>query len=246
MSKESVNIEPSGFATMAESMEFADNYNRWIVDVFSAYRGKRVLEIGTGQGNFKKYFLKDVELYVSVDIDKEVIRRASLRDPDGLYQVADIADNAFAAQLGVYQVDTILCVNVLEHVSDHQKAFDNLMSVLTPGGSLLLLVPAFMHLYNDLDKLAGHHRRYTKAMGIALSLSNKNCEIVGMEYFNPLSAAGWWMNKFVSHKNINSSNVNSQVKLFDKYLMPVSRMLNPFFKRFWGQSLIAVYKRKMI
>lgn len=240
----SSRTEPSGFETMAESMEFADNYNNWIVQKFSPYIGKSILEIGTGQGNFKKFFGNKVDNYVSLDIDADVISRASQRDPDGIYLVGDIATEKFVKDTINYNIDTVLCVNVLEHVTDHQTAFNNMISVLRKGGHLLLFVPAFMHLYNDLDKLAGHHRRYTKQMARELTRMNSNCEVVTLEYFNPVGAFGWWINKFVTHKNINSNNVNSQVKFFDKYVMPVSKFSNPIFKSFWGQSLVAVFKKK--
>jgi hypothetical protein len=63
------------------------------------------------------------------------------------------------------------------------------------------------------------------------------------EYFNPVGALGWWLNKFVTHKNINSGNVNSQVMFFDKYVVPVSRLMNPLFKNIWGQSVYCVIQK---
>ena len=75
------DIEITGFDTMASAMEFVDNYNNWILGKFSPYMGKNFLEIGTGQGNFKKMLEPRSSSYVSIDIDKQVIDRAQLRDP---------------------------------------------------------------------------------------------------------------------------------------------------------------------
>lgn len=241
--KQFKEIEVSGFETMADSMEFADNYNSWILQNFHQYLGKNLLEIGTGQGNFKKYLNEKVKLHVSVDIDEDVIVRAKERDPSGFYEVADISSSNFVLNLDKYEFDSIICINVLEHVPNHESGLINMMNLLKPGGHLLLFVPAYDHLYNDLDKLAGHLRRYTKGDIKKLLNGHDNFEIVKNEYFNPVGAFGWWLNKFKKHERINSTNVNKQVIIFDKYMVPVSKFFNPLFKLFWGQSLYCVIKK---
>jgi len=236
-------IEVSGFETMAESMEFADNYNGWILNKFGPYIGKSLLEIGTGQGNFKKMLSSKTEFYASIDIDEQVILRARERDPSGAYEVADLAADDFVPKLSKFKTDTIICVNVLEHVPDHKAGLNNMISLLKPGGHLLLFVPSFMHLYNDLDKLAGHLRRYTKKDIAGLIEPGAGATVIINEYFNPVGAFGWWINKFVTHKNINSKNVNSQVLFFDKYVVPFSKILNGLTKNIWGQSLYCVIRK---
>ncbi len=236
-------IEVTGFETMADSMEFADNYNNWIIGKFVPYLGDNLLEIGTGQGNFKKYLQGKVKKHVSLDIDKNVIERAKLRDPQGYYEVADVSDESTLQNLMQYQFDAVICVNVLEHIPDHKSAVNNMLKVLKPGGHLLLFVPAFSHLYNDLDRLAGHLRRYKKQDITNLLDSTHKSKIIMKEYFNPVGAFGWWLNKFKEHKQINSENVNAQVKIFDKYVVPFSKFFNPVFKHFWGQSLYCIIRK---
>jgi SAM-dependent methyltransferase len=237
------SIEVSGFETMADSMEFANNYNNWILSKFDKYVGNTLLEIGTGQGNFKKYLKNKVQNYVSVDIDEQVIKRAKVRDPNGNYEVADISKSEIFSLKDKYAFDSIICINVLEHVPDHVNGLNNMLKLLKQGGYLLLYVPSFMHLYNDLDKLAGHLRRYEKKDILNLIENSSDYEIITNEYFNPIGAIGWWLNKLKSHQNINSKNVNSQVLIFDKYVVPISKLVNPIFKRFWGQSLYCIIKK---
>lgn len=243
MNTTNTKIEVSGFETMADSMEFADNYNNWILSKFMPFVGENLLEIGTGQGNFKKYLNGKVKLHVSIDIDADVIKRAKQRDPEGHYLVADISANNFTDSLSEYKFQSIICVNVLEHVPDHQAGLINMMKLLQPGGHLLLFVPAYMHLYNDLDKLAGHLRRYKKNDIKKMIKDFDNFEIVINEYFNPVGAFGWWLNKLKKHERINSKNVNNQVVIFDKFMVPISKMANPLFRSFWGQSLYCVIKK---
>lgn len=236
-------IEATGFETMSPVMEFADNYNNWILSKFAPYIGGNILEIGTGQGNFKKYLSQKVENYYSVDIDEDVIKRAKLRDPEGNYIVMDAAAPDFSEKLNKLRLDAVLCVNVLEHIPAHEKAFSNMMQVLKAGGHLLLFVPAFNFLFNDLDSIAGHNRRYRKSDITALINSSEQ-ECIFIEYFNPIGGIGWWINNLISHNTLNNAKVNNQVELFDKYGVAFSRVLNGVTKSFFGQSIIAVIKKK--
>jgi SAM-dependent methyltransferase len=238
------SIEVSGFETMADSMEFADNYNGWILSQFRPYLGRSLLEIGTGQGNFKKYLSQHVDTYVSVDIDPQVIERAKQRDPDGHYEIADVTDSNVLQLRDRWAFDSVICINVLEHVPDHQTGMRHLIELLQPGGHLLLFVPAFEHLFNDLDRLAGHLRRYRRRDIESMTAGMKNVELRVCEYFNPVGALGWFANKFKKHTRINSAGVNRQVMFFDRVLVPVSRTLNPITKGWWGQSLYCVLRKK--
>lgn len=228
---------------MASAMEFVDNYNTWILDKFRPYMGKNFLEIGTGQGNFKKMLSGFSQKYVSIDIDEKVISRAKERDPSGIYEVVDVSSPGFVAALAHHKIDTIIFINVIEHIPDHKSALNNAVNLLEKGGHVLLFTPAFMYLYNDLDRLAGHIRRYRKRDINNLLKQNVNCEVVFNEYFNPIGAFGWWVNRFRTHTNIDSKNVNKQVLFFDRYILPFSRALNPVFKTFFGQSVYCVIKK---
>jgi SAM-dependent methyltransferase len=238
------DIEVSGFETMAESMEFADNYNNWILHDFKKYMGTSLLEIGTGQGNFKKYVSGSVKSYASIDIDDDVIKRAKERDPQGNYIVADISAADFKEKVKDLKLSSIICLNVLEHVPDHKAGLNYMLDSLEKGGHLLLFVPSFKGLYNDLDRLAGHLRRYKKKDVLELISNRNDIEIIRNEYFNPVGGFGWWLNKFKKHETINSKNVNKQVLFFDKYVVPFSKFFNFFTKPFFGQSLYCIIKKK--
>lgn len=240
MDKSSPNTNATGLATMTSSVEFIDNYNQWMIKKFQPYLGTRLLEIGTGHGNFKKFFPSLVQ-YISVDINEEVVRRAKEKYPEDIFIVADIAKDEFVIKLGGYKIDTILCTNVMEHIENDGKAIENLLSVLSTGGHLLLFVPAIPALYNDMDRLVGHYRRYTKRM--MKTVIGEAYEIPALEYFNPIGGLGWWVNKFFKHDDIDSKNLNAQVKFFDRYVVPISKVLNPLSKSFFGQSLICVIKK---
>jgi len=202
--------EPSGFNTMASSIEFADNYHTWILQKFSPYIQGNVLEVGTGQGNFKRYLISySIEYYMSIDIDEEVIRQAKERNPQGHYQVADVAGNNFASAFS-WKFDAVLMCNVLE---------------------------------NDMDKMAGHYRRYVRK-DLKQIVEKVGGKLLMNEYFNPIGGLGWYANKFMTHKDLDSPAINKQIRFFDKNIVPISKGVNPLTQSFFGQSVISVIQNQ--
>jgi SAM-dependent methyltransferase len=235
-----VGTEPQGAATFASAMAGATRYHRWVVSAFAPYVGRSVLEVGIGHGGFRR--LLGAPTYVGADIDPDLIERARRADPGAEWLVADVADDGFPRLIGGARFDTVLCVNVLEHVREQEAGLRNMMSALVPGGRLLLFVPAFKSLYTDLDRLAGHVRRY-RVPEVRALLQRVGAEVLMVEYFNPVGAVGWFLNRFLSHQSLESRQVQGQVQFFDRYVLPVSRMLNPVTHRFFGQSVIAAGRK---
>ena len=223
----------TGFQTMSSSIKSADNYTRWILSSFSGCFGKTLLEIGTGHGNFRRW-LTGTDRYVTVDIDSEVVERA---------RFADVTGDEFPGKAGRDTYNTVMCFNVLEHIGDDRQAVKNMLRVLKKDGYLLLLTPAFQCLYSDLDRLVGHHRRYRKKDLVEI-LPAGGCDIEKIEYFNAVGGFGWWLNKFTTHDDIDSDAVNFQVVFFDKYILPLSRMVNFATRYFFGQSLVCIARKK--
>ena len=100
------------------------------------------------------------------------------------------------------KVRTIVCLNVIEHIEDDGKAVTNLARALQPGGHLLIIVPALELLFNDLDRLAGHHRRYSRSL-LRSRLTEAGLEIVRCDYFNSIGGLGWLANRALRHGSLN-------------------------------------------
>ncbi len=137
------------------------------------------------------------------------------------------------------EIDTVICLNVLEHIENDIIAVENMFEILKPTGHLIVFVPAFQILFSSMDEFAGHYRRYTFTTFNNL-IKNLKMEILLMEYFNPIGGIGWYLNKFIKHKELDSKFINKQIKIFDKYITPVSSLINPLTSSFFGQSLLFV------
>ncbi len=234
-------MTPSGMATISASMEGARNYARWILHEFTPYVGTRVMEVGLARANYLPLSTQ-VEDYLGVDIDPDVVAWCAQRYPAADLLASDISAPEFVARIGARRFDTVLCVNVLEHIPDDSAAISHLLGVLRKDGRLLLFVPAFQFLYTDLDRLAGHVRRYTCAR-LVQALPRDQVVVEKLEYFNPLGALGWWAQRLVRHASLESAGVSRQVHVFDRYMVPVSRRVNRITKGWFGQSVICVARK---
>lgn len=229
--------DPSYSVAIAE----ADNYTVWLLDTFSAYFGRRVLEVGLGHGAFR-HRISDLDLYVGIDIDRDSVAEAERANPRDMYRVMNIADTAAVQELARLSLDTVMCFNVLEHIDDESTAVANMVSVLRPGGHLLLFVPAFEGLYMALDRLAGHLRRYTRES--LMRVLPDEVAVLRLEYLNPIGGIGWWLNGFLRHRSLDSKLVSVQIRMFDRLVIPLSRALNPYTKQIFGQSVICVARKR--
>jgi SAM-dependent methyltransferase len=227
--------------TFSSAIVDAHNYMDWIIGTIRPYFGHDVLEVGIGHGSYYEYLGK-LGSYRGVDIDPNNVASSRARYPGASFELADICSEQFRSSFSPGSVDTVVCCNVIEHIEDDNRAISNMANSLTPGGHLLILVPALQQLYGDLDRLAGHHRRYNKTF-MRNSCSGTPLEILEMRYFNPIGGLAWWINSFVKHQSLDDSAVNAQIRIFDKYVLPLSRLVDPLTRGFFGQSLICVLRR---
>lgn len=231
----------TGDQTYSTAIESASNYTNWVLQPFRPYFGSSLLEVGLGHGGYRE-FLSGVPDYVGVDIDPKSIESAKMRHPSERFLCVDITAKNFREVTGSQSFTSVLCVNVLEHIEEDQAAVDSLFSSLAVGGHLLLFVPAFQFLYSPMDKMAGHHRRYNKD-SLSELLDGRERSIIDIRYFNSIGGIGWWVNKFLPHSNLNSDAINNQIRIFDKFIIPVAQKIDFLSNRFFGQSLLAICRR---
>jgi len=241
------STEPISNSTFSAAMLEAEGYNKWILSYYSQYIQDKFLEIGLGHGAFYRYLPQEIKQYVGVDIDEALVNHARSLHSSNQYFQADLASNDFLGHIHQggqeNKFKTIICFNVLEHIENHQIALENMLNTLSAGGHILLFVPAFQALYTELDRLAGHYRRYTIS---TLRCLTERCEgeIVEWSYFNFIGGIGWWVNKFMAHQSLNDQAVNTQIRFFNKFILPLSKLIQPLTRKFFGQSLYAIIRKK--
>jgi glycosyltransferase involved in cell wall biosynthesis len=220
------------------SLERAQRFNRWMAESIVPHVGARVLEIGAGIGNITSWLLPR-DLYVASDINPQYLhylRNFSLGKPYLEVDRIDLEDPAcFTRWQGRF--DTVVCLNVLEHVRDPLISLRNIASALETGGRLLLYVPQGQHLYSSLDEVLGHRCRYSRE-ALVEELGTTGFEIESFHDFNHFAIPGWWLNgKLLKRRHFS----RVQLKIFNM-LVPVIRRLDPLVPG-RGLGLIVVARK---
>jgi len=205
-----------------------DRLHRWV--------GRRVLEIGSGIGNLSAFLIeRDCERLVLTDTREEYLDRLRMRFAK--HPSVSVARLYLPAELGALtgqHFDTIICLNVLEHVDDDTASLQAIRRMLAPAGRLILLVPALPALYGTIDRALGHHRRYKRAPLTSL-LEATGFKVAHVEYFNLAGVPGWWFAGRILRRQMIPA---ASLKLYDA-LVPLFRLERLIPWRV-GQSLIAI------
>ena len=215
------------------------NYNHWIYSLLRPHLGNRVLEVGAGIGNITQ-FLLPCESIVCTDVEDKYI--------DALGEMARTHTNITPLKIDILDLrsdnahqnyfDTVLCINVLEHIENDLKAVRAMVSVLRPGGKLWLYVPACKWAFGMLDAQLGHFRRYSgrdlKNLASSAGLDMKKCH-----YVNFPGIFGWfWSARVRKDRVIRRENAQIVDKMVP-YLSAMERLVKPLI----GQSLVAVLEK---
>ena len=221
------------------SLERAQNFNRWMAESIAPHVGARVLEIGAGIGNITAQLVPR-DLYVASDVNPhylDYLRNLALGKP--YFEVARIdleAPGDFEPLAGRF--DTVVCLNVLEHVRDPLAALRNLHAALAPGGRAVVYVPQGTKRYSSLDEVLEHRCRYSRA-SLTEELRACGFEIEVLSDFNRSGVPGWLLNgKILKRRHFS----RAQLKIFN-VLVPLIRRVDRVFP--WsGLGLIAVARRR--
>jgi SAM-dependent methyltransferase len=194
--------------------------NGWIFDRLKPWLGQRVAEVGSGLGTITELML-DREHVLATELEDAFLDRLRERFAGHANVAVDKLDleDVPVDKLREHRLDSIVCVNVLEHVKDDRGALDRLRQSVVPGGRLLLYVPALSWLYGSLDRGLLHHRRYSRA-ALEEALAATGWRIQHLSWMNVMGIPGWFLNSRVLRRKLLPVK---QVSLYDK-LTPIFRL----------------------
>jgi SAM-dependent methyltransferase len=222
-------------------MKGLDNYSRWQFESISPFLQGDVLEVGGGVGTITNMILKHPGVTsVSVtEINKNNIM--SLRDSfsKSLKIISDANLENLVPPDFSGAFDTVLSVNVLEHVKDDQAMFRNCCRCLRKGGRLVLFVPAMHSIYGVVDEAVNHYRRYEKKDLTALAEDN-GLALRKMRYMNMAGAIGWFYQGRVVKSRIHKAG---ELGLFDR-VVPALKFVESIIPPPLGLSLVFVGEKQ--
>ena len=230
-------VDPYGSGTLAR-LARASKFNAWMADTIRTYCGMRVLEIGSGVGNLTRKLIPR-DHYVASDINPlylEPLTALSSEKPYLKATYCDVTDSASFPRSDE-GFDTVICLNVVEHVEDDLKAMENIRSVLADGGTGIVLVPNGPWNFGTLDEVLGHHRRYTKETLRKLG-EDSGFVVEKLIEFNRIGTPAWFLNGRILRRRVFGL---FQVWMLN-LLTPVFRIVDPVLP-FPPLSLIVILRK---
>jgi ubiquinone/menaquinone biosynthesis C-methylase UbiE len=220
-----------------EQMSRAHNYRRWQFQMIAPYLSGTVLEVGGGIGNFTPELASLTDQVISLEPNAYCYRRL-LEKTSKLTNVKtyNATVEELSEKVNDLRADTVVLMNVLEHIRDDTAVLGTLHRKLKPGGRIVVLVPAGPWAYGDLDKRLGHFRRYSKRSVRAL-IGGLKLELEQLRYYNFIGVWAWWWNAKKAHRQKQS---DAQIRVFDKYVVPCISRIERWIAPPLGQSLLFV------
>ena len=216
----------------------ARNWRSYWTDIIRPLVGVDVLEVGAGIGSVTKVLANDERRWTALEPDAQLagcIRQWAIANA---MNGVTVIDSTIQGVPTTQKFDTILYIDVLEHIEADAGEMDAAYGHLAVGGRLIILVPAHPLLYSEFDQAIGHFRRYNKAGMAALRPPGAVQDSSAyLDSFGLLASLG---NLVLLRSRMPSP---SQVSLWDRRLVPISRKMDAFFGHHVGKSLLTVWRR---
>jgi SAM-dependent methyltransferase len=218
----------------------AVNWKKYWYNSINKYISGDVLEVGAGIGINTNLILQncqDVKSIVSIEPDKSLANQI-MRNLTGETSKVTVLNQYLEDLSTDKKFDTIVYIDVIEHIEDDHSELNKAKLYLKEGGILIILVPAYNFLFSPFDEAVGHYRRYNKKIllkAIPDELSNLN-----LFYLDSLGVCASLMNKFVLKQSYPSKE---QILNYDRIIVPVSIILDKLTFHLFGKSLVGVWKK---
>jgi SAM-dependent methyltransferase len=218
----------------------AERWKAYVRRQVRPYLGRQVLEVGAGHGGTTRVLCDDGPArWVCLEPDSSLADRLIAATSAG--ELPDCCEPRIGtlADLGEHErFDTILYMDVLEHIADDHAEMVRAADRLRAGGHLVVLAPAHQSLYTPFDQAIGHYRRYTRST--LRDVGPDGVELTRLAYLDSVGLLASLGNRLV----LKSSMPNpAQIAVWDRLMVPLSCVLDPCLGYRLGKSVLAVWKK---
>jgi SAM-dependent methyltransferase len=236
---------------MSSAMATITRYHGYLWSHVQPLLGARVMEVGVGFGHYTRRMLSEGRRVLGCDLDAghlEDLRRSAASPLLETLRLDLEEPGASRAAAAAFSPDTVVLLNVLEHIRAHEAALAFLRGVAAPGAALVLIVPAMQPLFNGLDREAGHQRRYSRA-SLAAAMRAAGWGVERARYINLPGVPGWlaagWLGR-ARHAGaqLDAPSTNALLRVYDRFFVGVSRLTDPLCSGIAGLSVLAVGRNR--
>lgn len=217
-----------------ENFDSAKIFQRYIFYKIKKYFNDGIFEVGAGLGSFsQRYINKFKNIHLS-DLDSHnynILKEKFIRN--------DIFISKKKINETNLTYNTVVYLNVLEHINDDVEEINNASSKLKKNGHLIILVPAHQKLYSKFDKAVGHCKRYD--ISFFRNINNNNLKLKKLVYLDALGYLLYFLNKIFFKEEEYPSK--TKIMIWDKIFIPLTIILDflTFYK--FGKNILCIYKK---
>lgn len=221
-----------------ELFQHAKNWKKYFSRQIKPFIKGNVLEVGAGigattlllnDGTASKWLMLEPDEQMSNSLKKKIEGKEFPINTQLQAGTIDHLTETF---------DTIIYIDVLEHIEADAAEMNKAAALLNPGGHIIVLSPAFQFLYNPFDKAIGHYRRYNKRM--LKKITGPALQIVSNRYYDSAGYFAALLNKVLLRQKYPTIK---QVLFWDRWLVPVSKIADKLSFHSFGKAIIATWKK---
>ena len=216
----------------------AQNWKKYFSKRLKKYVKGHVLEVGAGNGGTTKLLINEsVDSWHCLEPDIKLFHLLVNKIKSGQLPAKT---NAIQGTINVIKdtFDTIAYIDVLEHIEHDFDEINKAAKLLSVGGKIIILSPAYNWLYSPFDFSIGHFKRYDYSS--LRKIETKNLKLIHYEYLDSIGIILNFLNK---HLLKNSYPTKKQITFWDRIIVPTSKMIDPIISRRFGKSIIGIYSK---
>lgn len=219
----------------------ARNWKAYYSHLLRSYLGNEVLEVGAGIGTTTETLCKGSQRrWVCLEPDPVLVKTLKSSIINGCLPKCCEARSGTLSDLNYEETfETIIYIDVLEHIKNDRAETRLAASHLKNGGFLVVLAPAHQWLFTPFDEAIGHYRRYNKSMLSAIVPNNLEC--ITLMYLDCIGLIASLGNRFILKSKMPN---RKQILLWDKVMIPLSKKIDPLIQYSVGKSILGIWQKK--
>jgi 2-polyprenyl-3-methyl-5-hydroxy-6-metoxy-1,4-benzoquinol methylase len=234
----------TNYSYMGSELELfkeAGNWKAYYRQLIKNYLGSEVLEVGAGIGaTTESLCQQNHRRWICLEPDPVMAKTLMALLTNG--RLPEYCEQRQGTLLDISQneiFDTIVYIDVLEHIKDDKTEVKIASSHLREGGFLVVLAPAHQWLFSDFDKAIGHYRRYNRSRLSAIVPTSLEC--ISLRYLDSVGLMASLGNRFFLRSKMPN---HKQIQLWDKGMIPLSKILDPLLQYSVGKSILGIWRKR--
>lgn len=218
-----------------EIFDKATIWRKYVHNLIKYYFKDNLLEVGAGIGSFTSNYFKNFANVVLCELDEkniQILSKKFSQNNNIIIQKKDIRNLES-------KFNTIMYLNVLEHIENDLGEINFALEKLNFGGHLIILVPAHQKLFSKFDEAIGHCKRYD--IDFFKTNKFKNSEIQKLIFIDFFGYILYFFNKIFFKDEVYPSKF--KIFLWDKIFSPITIILDYITRYKFGKNILCIYKK---